>query len=182
MRREVEELRIVVANLRDQVRVMEQDHEERTNCHRKDIDWQREECILLRADLQENKDRTTELSVCGQQMARQLCRCADHQSPPISAMGSLLPPPYERSPSPEFHTPPIEVHLIEDIETAPPSPAPVPVPPPAPKSPIPFCDTENSPPAYCANPPAPRALPQLIEEVISDAKDSDAGQKGWRIR
>ena len=33
------------------------------DCHREGIDWQREECILLRAGLQENKDRTAELSV-----------------------------------------------------------------------------------------------------------------------
>ena len=31
--------------------------------HREDIDWQREECILLRVGLQENKDRMGELSV-----------------------------------------------------------------------------------------------------------------------
>ena len=63
LRREVEELKIIVADLRDQVRVTEQDHEESINHHREDIDWQREECILLRAGLQENEDRTTELSI-----------------------------------------------------------------------------------------------------------------------
>ena len=63
LRKEVEELKTVVAELRDQVRLTEQDHEERMNCHREDIDWQREECILLRAGLQENEDRTAELSV-----------------------------------------------------------------------------------------------------------------------
>ena len=47
------------------------------------------------------------------------------------------------------------------------------VPPPAPKSPILFSDAENVPPACCANPPAPRALLQPIEEVVSDAEDSD---------
>ena len=47
--------------------------------HREDIDWQREECILLRVGLQENKDRMDELSVRQQQMSRRLCRCADHQ-------------------------------------------------------------------------------------------------------
>ena len=35
------------------------------DCHREDIDWQREECILLRVGLQENKDRMAELSVRG---------------------------------------------------------------------------------------------------------------------
>ena len=141
--------------------------------HREDIDWQREECILLRVGLQENKDRMAKLSVRGEQMSRWLCRCADCQGPPISAVGSPLPPPYARSPSPEFHTPPIKVHPIEDAETPPSSPGPTPVPPPAPESPIPFSDTENIPPACCANPPAPRALLQPIEEVVSDAEDSN---------
>ena len=35
--------------------------------HREDIDWQREECILLRVGLQENEDRTAELFVQGEQ-------------------------------------------------------------------------------------------------------------------
>ena len=117
---------------------MDQEHEERMDHHREDIDWQREECILLRVCLQENKDRTAELSVRGQQMPRQLCRCVDHQGPPISAMGSPLPPPYARSPSPQFHTPPIEVCPINNAESVPSSPAPILVPPPASESPIPF--------------------------------------------
>ena len=144
------------------------------DCLREDINWQREECILLRVGLQENKDRTAELSVRGEQMSRQLCRCADHQGPPISAVGLPLPPPYARSPSLEFHTPPIEVRLIDDAESVPSSPAPVPVPPPAPESPIPFSDAENIPLACCANPPAPRAPLQPIEEAVSDAEDSNA--------
>ena len=142
--------------------------------HREDIDWQREECIMLRAGLRGNKDRTAELSVRGQQMSRRLCRCADRQGPPISAVGSPQPPPYARSPSPKFHTPPIEVRPIEDTKTPPPQTNPLPVPPPAPESPIPFSNAENIPPACCANPPAPRALLQPIEEVVSDAKDSNA--------
>ena len=106
-------------------------------------------------------------------MSRQLCQCADRQGPPISAVGLPLPPPYARNPL-EFHTPPIEVHLIDNAESIPSSPAPVPVPPPAPESPIQFCDAENVPPACCANPPTPRASLQPIEEVVSDAEDSDA--------
>ena len=141
--------------------------------HREDINWQREECILIRVGLQENKDRTGELLVQQQQMSRQLCRCADCQGPPISAVGSPQPPPYARSPSSEFHTPPIEVCLIEDAETPPPQSSSIPVPPPAPQSPIPFSDAENIPLACCANPPAPRALLQQIDEVVSDAEDSD---------
>ena len=88
-------------------------------------------------------------------------------------MGSPQPPPYARSPSPEFHTPPIEVRSIEDAETPPTQTSPLLVPPPAPESPIPFSDAENIPPACCANPPAPRAPLQPIEEVVSDAKDSN---------
>ena len=110
-------------------------------------------------------------------MSRWLCRCADRQGPPISAVGSPLPLPYARSPSPEFHTPPIEVGLIEDTESVPYSPAPVPVPPPAPESPILFSDAENIPPTCCANPPAPRAPLQPIEEVVSDAEDSNTVAK-----
>ena len=118
--------------------------------------------------------RTAELFIQGQKIARWLCHCADCQGPPISAVGSPLPPPYERSTSPEFHTPPIKVHPINDTESVPSSPSPVSVPPPAPESPTPFSDAENVPPACCANPPAPRALLQPIEEVVSDAKDSNA--------
>ena len=76
-------------------------------------------------------------------MLRRLCRCADRQGPPISAVGSPQPPPYARSPSLEFHTPPIEVRSIEDAETPPPQTSLLPVPPPAPKSPILFSDAEN---------------------------------------
>ena len=62
---------------------------------------------------------------------------------------------------------------IGDAKTPPSSPGPIPVPPPAPESPIPFSDAENIPPACCANPPAPRAPLQPIEEAVSDAKDSN---------
>ena len=41
--------------------------------HREDIDWQREEWILLRAGLEENKDRIAKLCIGGQQMSRWLC-------------------------------------------------------------------------------------------------------------
>ena len=163
----------MVNDLKDQVTRMDREDEERMDRHREDIDWQREECILLRVGLQENEDRTGKLSVRQQQMLRQLCRCADRQGPPISAVGSLQPPPYARSPSLEFHTPPIKVRLIEDAKTPPSSPGLIPVPPPAPKSPILFSDAENIPPVCCANPPAPRAQLQPIAEVVSDAVDSD---------
>ena len=63
LKREVEELKTVINDLKDQVTRMDREHEEWIDCHREDIDWQREECILLRAGLQENKHRTAELSV-----------------------------------------------------------------------------------------------------------------------
>ena len=151
LKREVEELKTMVNDLKDQVTRMDQEHEERMDRHREDIDWQRVECILLQVGLQENEDRTGELSVRQQQMSRRLCRCADRQGPPISAVGLPQPPPYARSLSPEFHTPPIEVHPIEDAKTPPSSSGPLPVPPPAPESPILFSNAENIPLACCAN-------------------------------
>ena len=135
LKREVEEQKTMVNDLKDQVTRMDREHEERMDRHREDIDWQREEYILLRVGLQENKDRIGELSVRQPQMSRQLCRCADHQGPPNLAVGLPLPPPYARSSSPEFHTPPIEVCPIDNPESIPSSPAP--------KSPIPFSDAEN---------------------------------------
>ena len=62
---------------------------------------------------------------------------------------------------------------IEDAETPPAQHCPIPVPPPAPESPILFSNAENVPPACCGNPPAPRAPLQPIEEVVSDAEDSN---------
>ena len=41
-------------------------------------------------------------------------------------------------------------------------------------SPLPLSDAENIPPACCSNPPPPRAPLVPIEEVMSDAEDSDA--------
>ena len=69
--------------------------------------------------------------------------------------------------------PPIEVHPIEDASTTPSSLAPVPVPPPAPLSPLPVSDAENILLACCANPPATSAPLVPIEEVASDAEDSN---------
>ena len=70
LKREVEESKMMVNDLKDQVTRMDQEHKERKDCHREDIDWQREECILLRVGLQENKDRMGELSVRQPQMMR----------------------------------------------------------------------------------------------------------------
>ena len=48
---------------------MERSFGEWLDRHREDLDWDQEECISLRAGLQENEDRIAELSVQGQQMA-----------------------------------------------------------------------------------------------------------------
>ena len=63
---------------------------------------------------------------------------------------------------------------MDNAKSVPSPPTLVPVPPPAPESPILFSHAENMPPACFANPPAPRAPLQPIEEVVSDSEDSDA--------
>ena len=73
----------------------------------------------------------------------------------------------------EYCTPLIEVLPLEDVSTALSSPVPVLAPPPAPQSPILTSDAKNIPSACCANPPATRTLLVPIEEVASDAKDSN---------
>ena len=59
------------------------------------------------------------------------------------------------------------------VSLAPVTPDPILVPPPV-TSPLPPSDVENIPPACCSNPPPPRAPLVPIEEVMSDAEDSDA--------
>ena len=111
-------------------------------------------------------------------MARWLCRCADHQDPPISAVGSPQPPPYARSPSPEFHTPPLEFMPVVDLPLSPPSPTALPVPPPVSQSPIPFPEQENIPPACCTNPPMTEGLLVPIEVESDDAEGSGEVEEG----
>ena len=151
---------------------MERTFEERLNCHRENLDWDREECILLRTGLQENEDRIAELSFRGQQMVRRLCRCADRQGPPISAVGSPQPPPYSRTPSPEFQTPPQEFMPVVDVPRSPPSPTALPVPPPISQSSIPFLEQGNAPPSCCANPPVTEAPLIPVEAESNDAEGS----------
>ena len=143
LKNEIAQLRRLVADLRGELgevltrqNDLERSFEEQLDCHRVDLDWDREECILLRAGLQENEDRIAELSIQGQQMSRWLCRCADCQGPPISAVGSPQPPPYARTPSLEFQTPPQEFMPVMDLPESPPSPAALPVPPPVFQSPF----------------------------------------------
>ena len=128
LKNEIEQLRRLVTDLRGELgevlphqNDLERSFEEWLDHHREDLDWDREECILLRVGLQENEDRIAELSIRGQQMLRRLCRCADCQGPPISAVGSPQPPPYARTPSPEFMP-------VVDIPLSPPSPTALPVP------------------------------------------------------
>ena len=104
-----------------------------------------------------------------------LCHCAKHLNTPISAVGSPDLPEVPASPeySPEFHTPSIEVQSLGTVSLSPATPDPIPIPPPA-ASPLSPSDAENIPPACCSNPPPPHAPLVPIEEVMSDAEDSDA--------
>ena len=70
LKNEIAQLRRLVADLRGKLgevpthqNDMERSFGEQLDCHREDLDWDREECILLRAGLQKNEDRTAELSV-----------------------------------------------------------------------------------------------------------------------
>ena len=103
-----------------------------------------------------------------------LCHCAEHHNPPISVVGSPDLPEVPASPeySPKFHTPSIEVQSLGMVSLAPATPDPIPVPPVT--SPLPPSDAENIPPVCCSNPPPPRAPLVPIEEVMSNAEDSDA--------
>ena len=179
MKNEIAQLRRLVADLRGELgevltrqNDMERSFREQLDHHREDLDWDREECILLRAGLQENEDRTAELSVRGQQMARWLCRCADRQGPPISAVGSPQPPPYARTPSPEFQTPLQEFMPVVDIPLSSPSPTALPIPPPVSQSPIPFLGQENTPPACCVVPSTTEGPLVPIEVESDDAEGS----------
>ena len=115
------------------------------------------------------------LKICLNHMQERLCHCADCRNPPISAVGSPAFPAVPASPeySPEFHTPSIEVRSLGTVSSAPSAPEPIPIPPPI-ASPLPSSDAENIPPACCSNPLPPRAPLVPIEEVMSDAEDSDA--------
>ena len=113
-------------------------------------------------------------------MARWLCRCADHQGPPISAVGSPQPPPYARSPSLEFHTPPLEFMPVADLPLSPPSPTALSVPPLVSQSPIPFPEQENVPLACCANPPMTEGLLVPIEVESHDVEGSGGVEESNR--
>ena len=63
--------------------------------------------------------------------------------------------------------------LLGTVSSASLTPDPIPVPPPV-TSPLPSSDVENIPPACCSNPPPPCIPLVPIEEVMSNAEDSDA--------
>ena len=70
LKNKIAQLRRLVADLRGELgevltrqNDMERTFEEPLNRHREDLNWDREECILLRTGLQENKDRIGELSI-----------------------------------------------------------------------------------------------------------------------
>ena len=132
--------------------------------------------------LQENEDRIAELSVQGQQMARRLCRCADRQGPPISAVGSPQPPPYARNPSSEFHTPPLKFMPVADLPLSPPSTTALPIPPPVSQSPVPFPEQENAPPTCCSNPPMTEAPLVPIEVESHDVEGAGVVEESSRDR
>ena len=115
-------------------------------------------------------------------MARRLCRCADCQGPPISAVGSPQPLPYVRTPSPEFQTPPQEFMPVVDLPVSPPSPAALPVSPLVSQSPIPFLEQENAPPTCCSNPPMTEAPLVSIGVESNDVEGSDVREESSRDR
>ena len=70
LKNKITQLKRLVADLRGELgevltcqNDLERSFEERLDCHREDLDWDREECILLRMGLQENEDRIAELSI-----------------------------------------------------------------------------------------------------------------------
>ena len=101
-----------------------------------------------------------------------------HQGPPISAVGLPQPPPYARTPSPEFQTPPQEFMPVVDLPDFSPSPSALPVPPLVSQSPIPFLEQENIPPACCANPLVTEAALIPVEVESNDAEGSGEVEEG----
>ena len=152
----------------------EEDLNSRLDCHRFDINQLREDHNSLREDYQELEAEAAALRIGLHDMQNHLCHCAESRNPRMSAVGSPDLPEVPASPeySPEFHTPSIEVWSLGTVSSAPLTPDPVPIPPPVASS-LPPSDVENIPLACCSNPLPPRAPLVPIEEVMSDAEDSD---------
>ena len=189
LKNEISQLRRLVADLRGELgevltrqNDMERSFGERLDRHREDLDWDREECILLRQGLQELEDANAHLVNRTTYMARHLCRCHEGRDPPISAVGSPTPPPYPASPLEESQTPPPELMPVADLPSFPPSPTALPVPPPASQFPIPFLEQENIPPACCANPLVTEAPLVPIEVESHDVEGSGGVEESNRDR
>ena len=178
---EIDSLKELIRDLQGDVREImsihdgqEEDLNSRLDRHCFDINQLREDHNSLREDYQELEAEAAALRICLHDMQNCLCHCSERRNPPILAVGSPNLPTVPASPkySPEFHTPSIEVQSLGTVSLAPLTPDPIPVPPPV-TSPLPSSDAENIPPACCSNPPPPRAPLVPIEEVMSDAEDSD---------
>ena len=181
-KREIDSLKELIHNLRGdvgEIMLMHDGQEEDLNScldrHRFNINQLREDHNSLKEDYQELEAEAAAMRIRLNHMQEQLCHCADCRNPPISAVGSPALPAMPASPeySPEFHTPSIEVRSLGMVSLAPLTPEPVQIPPPV-ASPLPSSDAENIPPACCSNPLPPHAPLVPIEEVMSDAEDSDA--------
>ena len=188
LKNEIAQLRRLVADLRGELgevltrqNDMERSFGEQLDRHREDLNWEREECILLRQGLQELEDTGAQLVNDMTSMSRRLCRCHEGRGPPISAVGSPTPP-YPASPSEEFQTPPLEFMPVADLPSSPPSPTALPVPPPVSQSPIPFLEQENIPPACCADPLVTKAPLVPIEVESHDVGGSGGVEEGNRGR
>ena len=127
LKNEISQLRRLVADLRGELgevltrqNDMERSFGERLDCHREDLNWDKEECILLRQGLQELEDTGAQMVNEMTSMSRRLCRCHEGRGPPISAVGFPTPPPYPASPSEEFQTPPLKFMPIVDLPLSPP--------------------------------------------------------------
>ena len=181
-KKEIDSLKELICDLRGDVgEIMsmhdgqEEDLNSRLDHHRFNINQLREDHNSLKEEYQELEAEAAVLRIRLSHMQDRLCHCADRHNPPISAVGSPAFPAVPTSPeySPEFHTPSIEVRSLGTVSLAPSTPEPIPIPPPV-ASPLPSSDAENIPPACCSNPLPPRALLVPIEEVMSNAEDSDA--------
>ena len=181
-KKEINSLKELIRDLQGDVREIMLMHdgqeEDLNNCldrHHFNINQLREDHNTLQEDYQELEAKAAMLRICLSHMEDRLCHCAARCQPPISVVGSTALPKVPASPeySPEFHTHSIEVRSLGSISSAPTTPEPIPVPPPV-ASPLAPSNAENIPPACCSNPPPPRAPLVPIEEVISDAEDSDA--------
>ena len=179
---EIDSLKELIRDLRGdigEIMSMHDGQEEDLNSgldrHRFNINQLREDHNSLREEYQELEAENAALRIRLLDMQNRLCHCAECHNPPISVVGSPDLPKVPASPeySPEFHTPSIEVWSLGTVSSAPMTPDPIPDPPPV-ASPLPSSDAENIPLVCCSNPPPPHAPLVPIEEVMSDAEDSDS--------